>query len=106
MRKTSVFFEKAFRGYKVPEKIRETSEEICNVFNINGICDPMYISNVIARESGSGDGESTFTSDEIKNIRVIAERLQYAYGSIISRNDIPKLEKILLGQREDEVLSN
>ena len=93
-------FDKAFEGYEVPENIREISELICTRFNINGICDPMYVCNVTAVESGSGDGCSLFSSSEIKNHRKIAERLQSSYGCNIKRSEIGELETII---RQEEV---
>ncbi|MDF2879974.1 MAG: hypothetical protein K0R54_531 [Clostridiaceae bacterium] len=88
-------FKEEFDKYNVPGKIRKASESICTRFNINGICDPMYISNVIANESESGNGMNTFTSDDIRNTQYIAERLQFAYSTLIKKNDIEELKKIL-----------
>ena len=55
----------------------------------------MYICNVIAAESGIGDGEGHFTGDEIFNRSEIARRLQFAYGSNIPSSAIPELVRIL-----------
>lgn len=60
------FFEEAFTNpvtrqpYQVPEDIKKLSIRICQSYGINGICDPMYIANVIAFEMGRGDGQSKF----------------------------------------------
>jgi len=89
------FFEEAFEGYEVPSNIRKASEEICTRFNIKGICDPMYISNVIALESGSGTGGGEFYSGEIDNIEKLAKRLQGAYGCNIRKDEIEKVIEIL-----------
>lgn len=88
-------FQKAFDGHEVPENIRRTSENVCIRFDINGICDPMYICNVIAVESKSGDGCSHFTSSKISNHHIIAERLQRSYGCNIKPSEINELEAIL-----------
>ena len=88
-------FDKNFEKYDVPGPIRTVAELISLRFNIKGVCDPMYIANVIAFESGSGDGAGNFTSAEITNIPVIAERLQFAYGCNIGKECIPELEEIL-----------
>jgi predicted NAD-dependent protein-ADP-ribosyltransferase YbiA (DUF1768 family) len=60
------FFDKAFfnelaqEPYKIPADLRRASERICLAYGIRGICDPMYIANVIAAEIGRGDGRSNF----------------------------------------------
>ena len=88
-------FNEAFKRYQVPERIRKASENICTEFNIKGICDPMYISNVIAFESGSGDGQSNFVSDEILNTLEIAKRLQGSYGCNIPKDKVNEVKEIL-----------
>ena len=64
MWKTKEFYDKAFKGVDVPPDLRRASERVCNAYNINGICDPMYIANVIAMEIGRGDGQSNFHPEE------------------------------------------
>lgn len=59
-RKQNEFFAEAFKGYTVPDDIRRLSERLCVTYGIRGICDPMYISNVIAKELGRGDGQGNF----------------------------------------------
>jgi hypothetical protein len=60
------FFDKAFfnelaqKPYQIPADLRRASERICLAYGIRGICDPMYIANVIAAEIGRGDGQSNF----------------------------------------------
>lgn len=60
------FFDEAFtnpvtrQADFVPADIRRLSERICRSYNIKGICDPMYIANVIAFELGLGDGQGNF----------------------------------------------
>ena len=46
--------------YTVPLGLRIAAQRICTSYDIQGICDPMYIANVIAVELGIGDGQSTF----------------------------------------------
>lgn len=48
--------------YEIPSDIRRAAERIVSAFgsSIRGMCDPMYVANVIARETNRGDGESTF----------------------------------------------
>lgn len=65
--KDKAFFDEAFTDpvtktpYDVPPKIRELATRICRSYGIWGVCDPMYIANVIALELGFGDGQSHFT---------------------------------------------
>lgn len=44
----------------VPADLRRVSERLCMSYGIFGICDPMYIVNVIAMETGRGDGQGHF----------------------------------------------
>lgn len=88
-------FDKYFEGYKVPERIKNTTIAIMRRFTITGLCDGMYISNVIAQTCGIGDGQGNFASDEITNFEKIADSLQSAYGCNIYRKDIRELETIL-----------
>ena len=55
------FFAEAFAGYDVPADLRRAAERLCVAYGIRGICDPMYIANVIAMELGRGNGQSEFT---------------------------------------------
>lgn len=89
------FFEEAFKGYCVPQSIRTTSEGICKEFNIKGICDPMYISNIIAKELGVGDGCSNFTDKDpaLEKIELLSKRLMSSYGCNIT--DLSKLESLI-----------
>lgn len=54
------FFDEAFKGVEVPADIRKAAERICFCYGIRGICDPVYIANVIAFETGRGNGKSNF----------------------------------------------
>ena len=57
---TKEWFDYAFFDGKgivsVPVDLRCAAEAICIDHDIRGICDPMYITNVIAFELGRGDG--------------------------------------------------
>lgn len=63
---TAEWFEQAFtdpvtgQPYDLPRPLRIIAERLCMAYGISGICDPMYIANLIARELGLGDGQSTF----------------------------------------------
>lgn len=89
LNKRTEFFEEAFKGHNVPQKIKNASESICIKFNIYGICDPMYIVNNIAYELGIGDGCSNFNDNEpdLSKIDYIADRLKYSYGCNIFEKD-------------------
>lgn len=54
------FFDKAWDGMSVPADLRRAVERIVSSYGIRGICDPGYIANVIARETGRGDGLGSF----------------------------------------------
>lgn len=52
--------------YNVPEDIKLAATRIVQAYGIRGICDPMYIANTIAMETGRGDGESHFYTEVLK----------------------------------------
>jgi hypothetical protein len=60
MNEKEAFYKEAFKGVKVPVDIRRASERICTSYGIRGLTDPMYIANVIALETGRGDGKGDF----------------------------------------------
>jgi len=41
------FYKKAFEKDTIPDEIKRASIQICNSYGIRGICDPVYISNII-----------------------------------------------------------
>lgn len=49
-----------WESYGVPNDIKTAAKRICQAYGIKGICDPMYIANLIAMETGRGDGSSNF----------------------------------------------
>lgn len=60
LQKQEAFFTKAFKGYNAPERLKAAASRICVAYGIRGICDPMYIANLIAVELGLGDGKNSF----------------------------------------------
>lgn len=89
-------FEKCCDGYRVPEGIKNRAINIMKRFNIIGVCDGMYISNVIASESGSGDGQNHFKGcDTVANHDSIADFLTRVYGCNIMKDDRADLMDIL-----------
>lgn len=54
--------------YTVPDDIRRAATRIVMAYGIRGICDPMYIANVIANETGRGDGQSNFWPTPIAGV--------------------------------------
>lgn len=85
---------KVFEGYDIPEKLKKIASLIMFRFNIDGICDGMYLCNVMANHSGSGDGCGTFRSDYV-NPSVAAEFIQKAYGCNISKDNVEELTSII-----------
>src|SRR5699024_10243322 len=83
------FFKDAFEGKNVPDTIRYTAIDVCKKFNIRGLSDPMYISNVVAVETGSGDGRGKFTGEPKGKIDIekVGNRLKEAYGTKIKDDD-------------------
>jgi hypothetical protein len=63
------FFVEAFtdpttgKPYQVPVAIQRASVRLCRSYGIRGICDPMYVANIIALELGLGDGQSNFNQE-------------------------------------------
>ena len=88
--------EKYFSGYDVPEKIKQTVTAICNRFAINGLCDPMYISNTIACLNGFGNGCGSFSEPAEIDANKTAIDLQRCYGCNILKTEIDELADIIL----------
>lgn len=85
---------KAFEGYEVPEKLKQTASLIMFRFNIEGICDGMYLCNVMAHQSGSGDGCGSFTSDYV-NTDIAADAISGAYKTNISSSEREELSYMI-----------
>jgi len=87
-----------FYGYNVPEEIKVRVSAIMKRFIINGLCDGMYIANVIAHETGCGNGAGEFTgvpNFDREECRKLALILQKAYGCNILKEYTDELEDIL-----------
>lgn len=41
------FYEKTFEKDVIPDEIKRASIQICHSYGIKGLCDPVYISNII-----------------------------------------------------------
>jgi hypothetical protein len=61
---TEEWFNEAFANIEIPADIRSAAERLVRSYGIGGICDPLYIANVIAKEIGRGDGLSHFPTIE------------------------------------------
>jgi hypothetical protein len=69
MERTKEFWDLVFEGNeKVPKRVKRAIMRIYNSYPEDcmpkGICDPMYIMNVIAFELGIGDGKGNFNIKE------------------------------------------
>ena len=87
-----------FAGYDVPEAIKTRVLAILDRFTIQGLCDGMYIANVIAHHTGCGDGAGTFTGTpefSDKECVQLADILQRSYGCNVFRRNLPELIDIL-----------
>jgi hypothetical protein len=60
MFETKKYFDAAFKGMDVPADIRRAAERIISAYGIGGSADPGWIANIIALETGRGDGKSNF----------------------------------------------
>ena len=90
---TIEFFNEAFGDKEIPQEIKNVSMSICKDFNIGGICDQMYIANVIAYELGIGDGCGNFNSNspDFSRLDYLAQRLSGAYKTCISDSNYDTL---------------
>lgn len=76
---------------EVPLDIRRCSELICQVFGIQGLCDPMYIANVVAFELNRGDGQGNFQQGSCsedtfcEKLSTLEKKLSFAYGTCIEQ---------------------
>ncbi len=84
-----------FNGYNVPEEIKIRVLAIMKRFTITGLCDGMYIANVIAHQNGMGDGLGFFNGEIHQISMQTAEFLINAYGSNIAKNEKTELFEIL-----------
>ena len=84
-----------FEGHRVPDNIRQAACLALYRFTIVGICDGMYICNLIACESGSGDGQGSFAEPAWIDVWKAARAVQDAYSYNIGWDDIDELAVIL-----------
>jgi len=68
MKYTEEYWNQRFETYnalEVPEKVKNAIRRVYNAYPKEcmpqGLCDPMYIMNIIALEIGFGDGMGNFT---------------------------------------------
>lgn len=54
------WFDAAFEGMELPERLRSLSERLCRAYGIGGTADPAHIANLVARQLGLGDGRGQF----------------------------------------------
>ena len=81
---------------KIPYKICMAAELVCKRFCITGVCDKMYICNVIAHTSKNGDGEGHFDENPvITNYTEIARKIQFAYSSLITYAEVSEMAYIM-----------
>lgn len=77
----------------VPDDIREFATWFCETYNIKGLCDPMYVCNVTAKEFGCGDGCGAFYTSKPRDVSAhwkrIVERLMFAYSTCIAASGRP-----------------
>lgn len=85
---------KAFSKYDVPEKLKQIAALIMFRFNMEGICDGMYLCNVMAHQSGSGDGCCSFTSDYVDH-SVAADVIFEAYKTNVSLDEKEELSYMI-----------
>jgi hypothetical protein len=60
------FIDKAFEGLNCPESHKKAIQRVYDAYSADclpkGVCDPVYMLNVICKELGIGDGQSNFYS--------------------------------------------
>lgn len=49
-------------GPEVPEGIAKAARRIIQAYGITGECDPMWVANIIAFETGRGNGKGSFAA--------------------------------------------
>ncbi len=85
------WFDNCFEGATVPADLRAASEALCRRFTIRGICDPMYLANLMAMELGRGDGRGAFhpaDSDAREEfgsrLAQLVQRIGFAYSTCVA----------------------
>ena len=58
------YWEDRFNGQEIPHRVKRAIKRIYEAYPVEcmpqGLCDPMYIMNVICLELGIGDGKGNF----------------------------------------------
>lgn len=76
----------------VPKNISEFVIWLCTKAHIGGLSDPMYLSNVIASETQTGDGSGNFWENKAKassnTISAITDRICGAYRHCLSERNV------------------
>lgn len=95
------WFDNCFENAQaVPTDLRAASQALCTCFNIRGICDPMYLANLVAMELGRGDGRGEFHRADVdvreefsSRIDKTVERIAFAYSTCVggNREDIARI---------------
>ena len=88
--------ERLFAGYDVPEQLKVRASAVAERFSLTGICDPMYVANMIAFKNGLGDGCGHFTEwEEPCCPDETAEELIGAYGCNMFPEEKGELAEII-----------
>lgn len=105
----AVLFAKSFGANEVSADMRAIAEWFCTHFDINGLCDPMYIANVSAVELDVGDGMGNFTGASTKGdvgaFERLATRLMGSYRTCVYQTHPDTTAELLAQQLLTEVLS-
>ncbi len=82
----------------IPKELQKIVVNVMRRFTIHGVCDGMYIANVIAHGNETGNGEGYFTGETKPSNRCTATYLQLAYSYNILPSEIDELLDILNGK--------
>jgi Fe-S cluster assembly scaffold protein SufB len=79
----------------VPARLYYAVELLRKRFTIYGLCDQMYICNVVAYLNHFGNGSSLFEENEKEISYETAETIQRSYSTLIKDEDIEEVYDIL-----------
>lgn len=106
------FYEEALANENIPAKLAEISKTFCRTAGIRGICDPVYVCNVIAFETQAGDGCGEYHPREdldyaMSHISNALTRLESSYHSSMKEAGItPAMLRALLEEPMREFLKD